>query len=328
MNILMIGGTRFVGRHLVEEALRKGHNVTLFNRGTNKDLFPQLELIKGDRDKDTELLANRSWDAVIDTCAYFPRQVASVLDVIKDNIEHYSFISSISVYADQTAAFQDEAAALATLEDETGEEVNGETYGGLKVLCERAAEVQLKDKLLTIRPGLIVGPNDSTDRFTYWPTRIAKGGDVIAPDKPENDVQFIDVRDLATWTITMIEAKQTGAYNLVTTPETQNFGDLLNACKKVSQSDANFHWLPEAFLLEQEVNPWMGLPLWVPNEMIGFMKVRNQKAKDAGLSLRPLEETVKDTLEWAKTLPADHEPKAGITLEKEKEVLEMWFAKG
>ena len=326
MNILMIGGTRFVGRHLVEEAIRKGHTVTLFNRGTNENVFPELELIKGDRNKDVELLSGRSWDAVIDTCGYFPGQVDSVLSVLKDRTEHYTFISSISVYADQTIAFQDESSALASLEDESVEEVTGETYGGLKVLCEQVAENLMPDKLLTVRPGLIVGPHDSTDRFTYWPSRIARGGEVLAPDKPENDVQFIDVRDLASWTIKMIETKQTGAYNLVTTPETQSFGDLLTACKDASQSDAQFQWVKSEFLLEQDVQPWMGLPLWVTEDLLNFMKVSNQKALDAGLMIRPLIDTVKDTLEWARSLPDNHEPKAGISLEKESDVLKRWRA--
>lgn len=324
MNLLILGGTQFVGRHLTEMALAKGHNVTLFNRGNNADIFPNVEQLVGDRNSDLSALEGRNWDAVIDTCGYFPRQLRMTTDLLKGKVEHYTFISSISVYADQTKAFQTETSELATLADESVEEVTGETYGGLKVLCEKVVGDALQKASLIIRPGLIVGPYDPTDRFSYWPERVAAGDEVLAPGEPENPVQLIDVRDLAAWTLNLIEAKQTGAYNAVSTPEQFSFGKLLETCKNASGSDAHFTWLSDDFLLEHEVGPWMELPLWVPGEGANFMLVSNQKALEVGLDIRPLTDTVTATLEWSQTLPVDRERKAGLERAKEKRLLEAW----
>jgi len=324
MKLLILGGTQFVGRHLTEAALAKGHDVALFNRGNNADIFPEIEQLEGDRNSDLSALEGRRWDAVIDTCGYFPRQLELSTKMLAGKVGHYTFISSISAYADPTKAFQDEAAELATLEDETVEEVKGDTYGGLKVLCEKVVEDAFPDNALIIRPGLIVGPYDPTDRFTYWPKRVAAGGEVLAPGKPENAVQFIDVRDLANWTLEQIEVGQTGAFNLVSTPQQFKFGDLVETCKTVSSSDAHFTWVDDTFLLEHEVGPWMELPLWVPGEDANFMLVSNQKALDTGLSIRPLRDTVKATLEWSQTLPPDRERKAGLEREKETRILAAW----
>ncbi|MCA9837402.1 MAG: SDR family oxidoreductase [Trueperaceae bacterium] len=326
MNILIIGGTRFVGRHLVETALAKGHTLTLFNRGSHKEVFPELEHIQGDRNKPEDLakLGGMSWDAVIDTCAYFPRQVRSLLEVLGETCGHYTLISSISVYRHQDIPLQDEEGELAKLEDETVEEVTGETYGGLKVLCEQAATELMADRVLVPRPGLIVGPFDTTDRFSYWPHRIAQGGEVMAPHRPEKALQFIDVRDLASWTVAAAERKLAGAFNMVIAPDKHGFGDLLETCKQVSGSDASFTWVDETFLLEHEVAPWMGLPIWVPADLEAFLRTSNQKALAEGLTTRSLKDTVKDTLVWLKSRDPEHQWQAGISREKEQEVLTRW----
>ncbi len=326
MNILVIGGTRFVGRHLVEAALAKGHTLTLFNRGSHTEVFPGISLIQGDRNKPEDLakLQGQSWDAVIDTCAYIPRQVRELLERIASSTKHYTLISTISVYANQTLALQDERAELARLADESIEEVTGESYGGLKVLCEQVAEEFMPGRNLIPRLGLVVGPFDPTDRFSYWPNRVAQGGEVLAPDRPEKPVQFIDVRDLSEWTVSSMEADRTGIYNLVTNPDQFHFGDLLETCKEVSQSNARFTWVNEAFLEAQEVAPWMGLPIWIPGEEENFLRISNQKAISAGLRIHSLKDTVKDTLVWLKSRASDHEWKAGISAEKEQEVLKNW----
>lgn len=321
MKILIIGGTQFVGRHIVMTALQQNHHITLLNRGS-KNIFPELELLKADRNElaDLDQLKGRSWDAVIDTCAYFPRQVKSVLERL--DTKHYTLISSISAYKHQDIAMQDESSDLAELEDETVEEVTGETYGGLKVLCEQAAQQHPNN--LIVRPGLIVGPFDHTDRFSYWPDRVAKGGELLAPDKATNPVQFIDVRDLAEWTLHAVSQSLTGAYNLVNDPDSVTFGKLLSSCKEVSQSDATFTWLSEAFMLENDVGPWMELPLWVPGESVNFMRVNNAKARASGLSIRPITDTIAATLAYLEERPEGYEPKAGLAANKEKAILKLW----
>ena len=326
MNILVIGGTRFVGRHLVEAARAKGHTISLFNRGHQADVFPELSLIQGDRNKKEDLakLQGQSWDAVIDTCAYVPRQVRELLERIAFSTKHYTLISSISVYANQSLAFQDETAELASLADVSTEEINGETYGGLKVLCEQVAEQLMPNRNLIPRLGLVVGPFDPTDRFTYWPYRVARGSEVLAPDRPEKPVQFIDARDLAKWTIASIEANRLGSYNLVTSPDQISFGSLLECCKEVSQSDARVCWLDEAFLAQEGLVPWMDLPLWIPGVEENFLRISNQKALEAGLCFHSLKDTVKDTLLWLESRGAEYQWKAGISFEKEQQVLKNW----
>ena len=189
MNLLILGGTVFLGRHLVEAALARGHAVTLFNRGQhNPDLFPEVERLRGDRDGDLQALEGRRWDAVVDTCGYVPRVVRASAEMLAPNVDHYTFISSISVYADTSKPGIDEQAPVGTLDDPTTEEVTGESYGPLKALCEQAAEAAMPGRVLNIRPGLIVGPHDPTDRFTYWVRRVAEGGEVLAPGNPHAPV--------------------------------------------------------------------------------------------------------------------------------------------
>ena len=323
MDVLILGGTQFVGRHLTAAALAGGHRVTLFNRGSNQDVFPEVERLIGDRNEDLSALGGRSWDAAIDTCGYFVRQLRSSTEALKGSVNHYTFISSISVYADRTKAFQDENAPLATLEDETTEEVTAETYGGLKVVCEEVVRSQFPNAL-NLRPGIVVGPYDHTDRFSYWPARTARGGEMLAPGKQDSPVQFIDGRDLAEWTLRLIEAQRTGTFNVVTTPDEVSFGGLLETSREVSGSDAKFTWLPDDFLLSSEVERGSELPFWIPGAESNFMRVSSKRALAAGLKTRALETTVRDTLEWLATLPTDRAWQAGMSPEREAQLLTRW----
>lgn len=326
MKLLIIGGTRFLGRAIVDVALAAGHSVTLFNRGqSNAELYSDLEQIHGDRDGGLGVLDGRSWDAVIDTCGYVPRLVGDSAAFLADKVEHYTFISTISVYSDLTLVDMDESGPLGTMEDETVEEVTGETYGPLKVLCEKAAVSAMgAEHVLSVRAGLLVGPHDMSDRFTYWPARVARGGDVLAPDSPEMDVQFIDVRDLAAWTVQATEARLAGPYNVTGPAGAVTMGDVLETSREVSGSDAAFTWVSEPFLLENEVGAFVELPLWIPSSYTGFNKINCDKAVAAGLVCRPLVETVGDTLAWAQTRPADYEWRGGLKPEKEASLLAKW----
>lgn len=327
MRILIIGGTRFLGRYLVEAALARRHEVTLFNRGqTNPNLFPQLETILGDREKDVNKLQGRIWDAVIDVAGYVPRIVRLSAEVLKPNVSHYIFISSISVYENLRKIGIDESYPVGKIEDETVEEITGETYGPLKALCEQVVEEIYGERALIIRPGLIVGPHDPTDRFTYWPVRMARGGDILAPQKPEALTQIIDVRDLSDFVIQLIEDNAWGVYNATGPDYELTMGRLLEVCRQVSGSDASVKWASVDFLNQNKVEPWSDMPAWIPDdeEGAGAARVDISKAIQAGLKFRPLEATVRDTLEWAKTLPADHMWRAGLTAEREAEVLATW----
>ena len=324
MRILIIGGTRFLGRHLVESALARGHEVTLFNRGkSNPDLFPQLETILGDREKDAEKLKGRVWDAVIDVAGYLPRIVRLSAEALEPNVSRYVFISSISVYAEFRKVGIDESDPVGKIEDETIEEITGETYGPLKALCEKAVQDIYGERALIVRPGLIVGPHDPTDRFTYWPVRVARGGDVLAPQNPEAPIQVVDVRDLSEFIIKLIEDQASGIYNATGPDYGLTIGKLLDVSKQVTGSDANIRWASVEFLNENKVEPWSDMPTWIPDdeEGAGFSRVDVSRALHAGLKFRPLEETVRDTLEWTQTRPADHEWRAGLTAEREAQVL-------
>ena len=324
MRILIIGGTRFLGRHLVESALECSHEVTLFNRGkSNPGLFPQLETILGDREQDVEKLKGRIWDAVIDVAGYLPRIVRLSAEVLKENVARYVFISSISVYENFKQIGIDESYPVGKLENETVEEITGETYGPLKALCEKIVQDIYGERAIIVRPGLIVGPHDPTDRFTYWPVRIARGGDVLAPQKPEAVIQVVDVRDLANFIIKLIQDNASGVYNATGPDYELTIGQLIEVSKQISGSDANIHWASVDFLNQHKVEAWSDMPTWVPGdeEGVGFSRVDVSKAIEAGLRFRPLEETVRDTLAWAQTRPADHEWRAGLTTEREAQVL-------
>ena len=322
MHLLIMGGTVFLGRTIVEAALARGHTVTLFNRGQhNPELFPGIEKLRGDRRESLALLRDRRWDAVIDPSGYVPRVVRASAELLADAVEHYTFISSVSVYADEATPNQDEGARVATIADETVETIDERTYGALKALCEQAAERAMPGRVLSVRAGLIVGPYDPTDRFTYWPHRIAQGGEVLAPDSPACRTQFIDVRDLAEWILRMAEARQSGAYNATGPAEPVALGELFDTCKAESGSDATFTWVPEDFLLAQGVQPWMEMPVWVPEKEAGIMHVSIAKALAAGLTFRPPVETVRATLDWDAARPP-HDWRAGLKPEREREVLQ------
>ena len=330
MKLLILGGTVFLGRHLVEAALAQEHEVTLFNRGKhNPDLFPEVEKLRGDRDGGLDALKGRQWDAAIDTCGYLPRIVKQSAELLADSVVHYTFISSISVYSDFSKPGLDENYPVGTLEDTTVEEVTGETYGPLKALCEQTAEAAMPGRVLHLRSGLIVGPHDPSDRFTYWPARVARGGRTLAPGRRDKPNQFIDARDLAEWNLRMIAANKTGIYNADGPAAPITMSQLLETCKTVSGSDADFVWMDDTFLLAHEVGPWMEVPLWVPDggDEAGFGQGSLAKAQAVGLTYRPIADTVRDTLEWSSTRPADHVWRAGLSVEREAEILNLWDAK-
>jgi 2'-hydroxyisoflavone reductase len=326
MEILIIGGTRFVGRHLVDAALQHGHHVTLFNRGqTNPNLYPGLTHIQGDRDGDLERLAGGRWQAVIDTCGYFPRVVKAAAETLADSVDQYVFISSESVYEDFSNPGITETAPLARIDDPSIEEITWESYGALKALCEEEVRRVFPDGNQIIRPGLIVGPHDPTDRFTYWPWRVARGGEILVPEDPDWPVQIIDARDLAEWTIRMVEKQLCGTFNAVGPETPLTFGQVLEASQAISGAAVDWVWVSREFLLAQQVQPWSDLPVWAGEESrSGLMQVSNQAARDSGLRFRPLEETIQDTLTWVSGRPADEQLKAGLSLERERALLQAW----
>lgn len=330
MRLLVLGGTVFLGRHLVEEALRGGHEVTMFNRGrSNPGVYPQAETILGDRETDLELLAGRSWDAVVDTSGYLPRVVGASARALAGSVGQYAFISSISVYASMPEPGLDESASVEELAEPGSEDV-GKHYGALKALCEAAVEAAYAGGALVIRPGLIVGPFDPTDRFTYWVTRVARGGEVLAPGDPERQVQVIDARDLAGWTLDCVEHGTNGVFNATGPGERLTMGGLLEACRAATGSDATFTWASEEFLLEQGAAPWSELPLWLPASNVetrGMLAVDISRAVRGGLGFRPIEETIRDTLAWERARGEGHAWRAGLTEEREQEILAAWHAR-
>lgn len=338
LKILVMGGTAFIGPAFTEMALARGHEITFFNRGrTNPHLFPGVEKIEGDRTvpEDVEQLRGRNWDVVLDNSCYVPRVIDLVTDIVKDSVEQYVVISTVSVYAGYEDQGMTEDAPLATLEDPSTEEVTGETYGGLKVLCEQAARRALPDRTTVIRPGLIVGPLDRSDRFTYWPVRVSRGGEVLAPGEPTQAIQFIDVRDLMSFTLKCIEERRFGTFHCTSQAGLNTTGKLLEQCRAVTGSDAGFTWVPAEFLEEHEVQAWSDMPCWLPaeGEYAGFGTIDVSRAVAAGLKFRPLEATIADTLEWWKIQPesADGprtELRSGLAPEKEAAVLEAWHARG
>jgi 2'-hydroxyisoflavone reductase len=331
--ILMLGGTGFLGPHTVEAAIRRGHKVTLFNRGkTRPGLFPDLEKLQGDREKDDlKALEGRKWDAVVDTSANVPRWVNKAAAILGSNVGHYIYISSISVYPDMSKPGTDETAPVATIDDPTTEKIDGRTYGALKALSEKAAETSMLGKVAVVRPGLIVGPEDPTDRFTYWPVRVARGGEVLAPGSADDPIQLIDVRDLGEFLVRLIEDHTTGVFNALGPEKALTIGHTLDVCKQAARSDASFTWVDAEFLEKQGVNAWSDMPAWVPSigDTAGFAKVSNARAIKAGLTFRPIADTARATLEWFRTLPADRRSKlrAGLAQDREAKVLAAWKAR-
>ena len=333
-SLLILGGTGFLGPHIVEAALERGHRMTLFNRGrTNDALFPNLEKLRGDRDPNVgnglAALKGRRFDAVIDTSGYVPRHVGSSASLLARSVEHYVFVSSVAAYKQWgTIVDADESTAIDTSAKQGMEDVNPGTYGPLKAGCERSVAHALPGKNSIIRPGLIAGPGDHTDRFTYWPVRIARGGQVLAPGGASDPVQFIDARDLADWIITLVEQRTMGKFNAVGPRGRMTIAEMLYGTKGVMESDATFTWVPAEFLAERGVRGWRGMPVWVDpdGDLRGVARYSNAKAVAAGLTFRPLAETARETLDWFRTLPADRQAslRAGISREREREILDAW----
>lgn len=327
MKLLIIGGTRFLGRAIGEAAIDRDHTVTLFNRGTsNPGLFPDLEHIIGDRDGGLAALDGRSWDAVIDTCGYIPRLVQASARYLAPAVKHYTFISTISVYADSPPLDMTEDGPLASTDGIDAEDTTGETYGPRKVLCEQAATEEMHGRALLVRSGLIAGPHDPTDRFSYWPVRVARGGEVLVPGLAGQGVQFIDVRDIAEWVVLATELGLVGPYNVVGPKERLSMAQFMDECRAVTGSNASLTWVDEDFLLDHEVNPFVDLPLWVPAQEAGILTVDSSKAQAAGLSIRPPVATIDATLDWLAKRPGDHVWRAGLSPEREAALLAEWHA--
>ncbi len=325
--ILILGGTGFLGPHLVDAARVRGHKVTLFNRGkTRPGLFPDVEKLHGDRDGHLEALAGtRRWDAVIDPSGYVPRLVGASAKLLAPRVGQYVFISTISVFGEAPPkAGPDEAAPVAKAPDPKSEDVR-QFYGALKALSEQAAEAALPGRATSIRPGLIVGPGDPTDRFTYWPVRLDRGGAVLAPGDGEDPVQVIDVRDLARWTIHCVEERFMGTYNAVGPAATMTMKTMLAGIARGLGKTPALRWAAAPFLEANKVGPWMDMPTWIPrqSEETGMTRIRCGKAIARGLRFRPIDETARDTLAWWKMEPPERRAKlrAGITPEREAEVL-------
>jgi 2'-hydroxyisoflavone reductase len=324
--LLVLGGTSFLGPQVVDAAKARGYKVTLFNRGkTNPGMFPDLEQLHGDRNVSLAPLEGRKWDLVVDTSAYFPRQVRMSAGLLKDATKAYVLVSSISVYVDTSKPRLDEASPVGKIPDETVETISEGNYGPLKALCEQAAEKEMPGKVLNVRPGLIVGPGDPTDRFTYWPVRVARGGEVLAPGDPADPVQFIDVRDLGEWIVRALDGGTRGVFNATGPAAPLGIGGLLAACKTVSKSNATFRWADAPFLEAQKVEAWSDMPVWLApaGETLGANRVSAARAMAAGLTFRPLETTIADTLAWWKTLPEERraKTKAGLSADREAAVL-------
>ena len=334
LRILILGGTGFTGPYQVRYALSRGHKVTTFNRGKTHpgELPNEVEQLIGDRNGQLDALRDRQWDVAIDNPTTLPAWVRDAAQILKGNVERYVFISTISVYAD-TGQGVDETAPLAKYDGpdpykETIEAVKAsgyKTYGPLKALSEKEAEKWFPEKKLIVRPGLIVGPRDETDRFTYWPARIDRGGEVLAPGTPSDPVQFIDARDLAEWTIRMAENRETGIYNATGPAKALEIGAMLGSIKDALHSSATFTWLPAEFLKQQKVEAWSDMPVWAGDEL-GLARTKIDRALAKGLTFRPLAETARDTRAWFKSLPQDRQSKlrAGLTPEREAEVLAAW----
>lgn len=330
MRILMIGGTRFVGRYVVEAAIAAGHHVTVFHRGkTGPDLFPDVEHRTGDRNTDLSALSEGRWDATIDTCAYFPRQVHAMADALGERAGHYLLVSSVSAYALPDAPGYTEDARLVELADPGVEEVTEETYGGLKVLCERAAVERFGPRTLLVRPTFVVGPGDYTWRFPWWVARLARGGEVLAPGPADAPAQVIDARDMGAWAVGLLERGESGAFHAVGPTGTFTWGEQLGAiAAAVAPEGTTLTWVDPDFLLAEGLDA-DSLPLWSagdPADPTGVqMTADPARAFSTGLSPRPLVDTARDTLAW---LRGERQPAGiGLDAEREAELLRRWHAR-
>ena len=334
LRILILGGTGFTGPYQVRYALSRGHKVTTFNRGKTHpgELPNEVEQLIGDRNGQLAALKDRHWDVVIDNPTTLPAWVRDTAQILKGNVQRYVFISTISVYGepktgpDETAPTERYEGADPYKETLEAMKAGGyKTYGPLKALSEREAEKWFPQNTLIIRPGLIVGPRDQTDRFTYWPVRIERGGEVLAPGSADDPVQFIDARDLAEWTIRMVENVETGIYNAIGPAKPLGVGGMLDEIKAALKSNARLTWVMEDFLTQQKVEAWSDMPVWAGRES-GLARAKIDRALSKGLTFRPLAETARDTLIWFRSLPQDRQSKlrAGLTPEREADVLAAW----
>ncbi|MGE5337578.1 MAG: SDR family oxidoreductase [Gemmatimonadota bacterium] len=323
MRILIIGGTRFLGRHLVAAALAAGHQVTLFNRGLSApDLYPEVEQLHGNRDGDLKSLADRTWDAVVDTCGYVPRVVQQSVDALSHRTKRYLFVSSISVYRDPSRAGVAEDAPLAELSAPTSEDVVA-SYGALKAACERVVCDVFAERSLVVRPGLIVGPHDPTNRFSYWVRRCARGGAVLLPGVPDYPVQFIDAHDLASWMIDLLQCEISGTFNAVGPRQPLTLSGFISRCAHALGTSVRPVWVAREFLRQHAVQPWTDLPLWAGEEAAGFAQISGERGWSAGLCHRSLEDTVRDTWRWCSSR-ADGGPAGGLAEAREAALLALW----
>jgi 2'-hydroxyisoflavone reductase len=323
LRILSIGGTRFFGRALVEEAARRGHEVTVFHRGESEpDGFPAVEHVHADRNASIEVLRGRSWDAVVDTCAFVPRGVREVAETIGNGVGHYTFVSSLSVHDDDLPVGATEDAATFGPPFPDTEDVTEETYGPLKVACEVEGAARFAGRLLVIRPGYIVGPNDPTDRFTYWVRRAAAGGEMLAGGPPDAAIQGIDARDLGAFVLDRVEASDVDTYGVVGPGKPATWGETFGAARDAGRADTTIEWADGDWVraLGPDHETWF--PMWHP-QLPAFHTYDASKATAAGLRPRPFDETIADTLAWdrARGFPS---LKAGMTAAKERELLDVW----
>ncbi len=338
--ILVLGGTSFLGPAFVEAALAQGHTLTLFNRGkTNPGLFPEVEKLHGQRRRpkksnpkappqDLEALKGRQWDAVVDTSAYFTGEVEDVATILAGNVKQYVFVSSLSVYKslEQTADPVDEHSPLCECDDKYTEDLgkNFENYGALKHYCEETVAAAFPSGATLVRPGYIVGPGDPTDRFTYWPMRFVRGGECLAPGDQDNDLQFIDVRDLGGWLVHLIEQRIAGTFNAVGFDGPLSTAEFLHTGKGTIQHKCSFTWASDAFLEQNQVSSWQDMGCWTPKAKNGHAD--NRRAIAAGATYRSIADTIRATADWAKKRPADYQWRAGLTAEREAELLAKWQA--
>jgi 2'-hydroxyisoflavone reductase len=329
--LLILGGTGFIGPHLTQEAKRRGWRVTHFNRGkTAADGSAGVETLLGDRKGQLDALRGRSWDAVVDDTGYVPKYVKMSAELLAPKVGYCLFVSSISVYA-SFAKPNDEQSATATLADPQIEQVTDTTYGPMKALCEQYSRQAFQGRIAIVRPGYIVGPLDRTDRFTYWPVRAARGGEMLAPGTPRDPIQVIDVRDLTRWMMDLVQARTNGCFNADSPPGAFTMGALLSASRHASPTaGTQVSWVPEDFLAAHWKADELDLPPWSPlqGDSAAASLTSVKAALAAGLRSRPLEETVRDTLAWFQTLPAERQAKlrAGLDPTKEAQTLRDWHA--
>jgi 2'-hydroxyisoflavone reductase len=341
--LLVLGGTGFIGPHMVEYALSRGHRVTIFNRGrTNTHLFPDVEKLVGDRNDDLRALEGREWDVVLDNHATLPRWVRQTAQLLKDSAKQYVHVSTISVYDGESTSMGgerdaepgsveedrlriDEDSKLAMLpEGHEGEEVTGQSYGPFKVMAEQEARRAFPGMATIVRPGLIVGPGDPTDRFTYWPVRIDRGGDVLVPGDGLDSVQFIDVRDLTEWIVRLAEGGIPGTFNATGPASRLSMAEMVYGIRAATSSPVRFTWVDNDFLAEHEVQPWMHMPVWIPADRLSFVRI--DRALEKGLTFRPLAVTARDTIDWHQARPEErrNSMRTGLNPGREAELLEEW----